>query len=888
MALAAGSRLGAYEVVSLLGEGGMGQVYRAKDTRLKRDVALKILPDAFVADPDRVSRFQREAELLATLNHPNIAGIYGLEQTDGMRALVLELVEGPTLAERIAKGPMPLDEALPIAKQITEALEAAHDQGIIHRDLKPANIKVRADGGVKVLDFGLAKAFDPRPGSSDVMTNSPTLSMQATVAGVILGTAAYMSPEQASGKTVDKRTDIWSFGVVLWEMLTGKNLFAAETISHTLADVLRAPIDVGQLPPDTPPSIRDLLQRCLDRSVSTRLRDIGEARIAIRRCSDIQALVPALESRHQDRWTFVDAIRWPVTAALALGLVTVAYRHFTEVPPAAEPVRFEVLAPENVTAPNGPALSLSPDGRQLVFTATGADGATRLWIRSLNGSSVRALPGTEDTGGSGPPFWSPDGRFIAFVGGGRLKKIDSSGGPPQLVCDVSNPLSGGFWTRDNRIVFTLLQGGMQEVSAAGGTPSPITGPMNSSVGEVASPSLLPDGRHFVYQLRRAGDRSGVYVGSLNGDHTEKRLLPDQAPAMFVPSNEGGMRTRGHLLFIRNGILMAQRFDADRLELSDNPVVLADQAAVFSASVNGILAYQGGQNLFDLLWFDRSGKVVGRVGEPALHNMLTLSRDGTQLVEARGQDIWLFDLTRGASRPLTSGQVSAIFPTLNPDGSRVGFSFGGGGTYDLYAKSTSGAGAEELLFKSPESKNLNDWSRDGRYLLYAAIDPKTKSDLWVLPLEDRKPIPVARTPFFEGQGQFSPDGHWIAYVSDESGTPEIYVTFFPVTAGRGTVIISQGGGYQPRWRGDGKELFFFSGDGDLMAVSITSSESASGLFKAGIPKRLFQAPIVAGGRATNVHRWDVTSDGERFLISTVAQRNMPPISVVLNWQVDLKQ
>jgi eukaryotic-like serine/threonine-protein kinase len=890
MPLAVSTRLGPYEILAPIGAGGMGEVYRARDTKLDRDVAIKVLPSALAENPERMARFEREAKTLAALNHPNIAAIYGLQ--DG--AIVMELVEGPTLAERLTTRPIPIDEALKIAAQIADALEAAHEKGIVHRDLKPANIKVPAEGAVKVLDFGLATAVQARDRESADPANSPTLTIGATEVGVILGTAAYMSPEQASGKRVDKRADIWSFGVVLWEMLTGKRLFGAgETPSHTLADVLRAPIDFGKLPASTPASIAELLRRCLDRDVKTRLRDIGEARVAIQRCDH-----PALAERQPG--IFRSRVRllgpWIFTAVAIASAAGIAFmRPRMSLPPAAA-VHFQLQPPENVTIAGG--ISLSPDGRWLVFNGFGGDGQLGLWIRSLEGLENHMLPGTELP--SGVPIWSPDSRFIAFTAEGKLKKIAVAGGSPQSICDEGGQVAGGSWTPDNRIVLGHIQSGLQQVSANGGVPSPVTilGQSQREQGHLF-PWILPDGRHFLY-TRRGGPAGGIYIGSLDKKPEEQslqKLLPDQSAAIFVPSNalDAG-RGKGYLLFTRESTLMAQRFDADGLQFLGEPVSLAEGIRTagtgtvstgFAASSNGVLTYLTGAVAFDLTWFDRTGKSLGTIGAPGAHNMLALSHDGSQLASSRDGDIWLLDIVRNASRRLTYERGIVGFPVWSPDGSRVAFSYGQNGAFDLYQKRANGTGEEELIFKSAQPKNLNDWSRDGRFLLYSVIDPKTKSDLWELPLGDsRKPARVAGSEFFEGQGQFSPDGQWIAYVSDETGRDEIYIRPSLANASSaGGGIVSQGGGYQPRWRPDGKELFYFSSDRTIMAAELISGPA----LKVGVPKALFQAPIGGAGVTTNVHRWDVAPDGQRFLLAVATKSvTTAPITIVVNWQVGLRK
>ena len=624
MALAAGTRLGPYEILAPIGAGGMGEVYRARDSKLNRDVAIKVLLAALADDADYLARFQREAQVLATLNHPNIAAIYGLEG----KAIVMELVEGQTLAERIAAGPIPVDEALPIAKQIADALEAAHEKGIVHRDLKPGNVKITPEGLVKVLDFGLAKTSAPAPTAA--AASSPTLTIRASEAGLIMGTAGYMSPEQAAGKPVDKRADIWSFGVVLWEMLTGKRLFDGETTSHTLANVLTAPADCSRLPAPTPAAIRDLLRRCLDRDVKNRLRDIGEARVVIQKYLtnpvDTRETTSTAPSR---RWLRIGASI--TTSVLLVALGSLAFVHFREPqPPASEVVRFRFAPPERATL--GQNLVVSPNGKWVAFLAIGEDGVNRLWVHSLNSLDSRPLAGTEGVYLPGYPFWSWDSRFVVFQVGaygvsGKLKKVDVSGGPAQTLCEIPGTLLGGFWTRQGKIVFGANDSGLLEVASGGGAPSALTtlDPAGQE-RDHAFPIILPDGRHFLYARESlSAEKAGIYVGSLDakpGSQGGKRLLPDPSAHFYVPAPEtGATPDKGYLLFVRENALMVQPFDAGRAELTGDAIPVVQEIAsvgAFGVSANGVLAYRTeGRENRQLTWFDRQGKVLGTAGPPGL-------------------------------------------------------------------------------------------------------------------------------------------------------------------------------------------------------------------------------------------------------------------------------
>jgi Tol biopolymer transport system component len=817
----------------------------------------------------------------------------------------MELVEGPTLAGRIQQGAIAIDEVLSVAKQICEALEYAHERGIIHRDLKPANIKLTSsdklgtNNVVKILDFGLAKALEGEAVPSDI-GDSPTMTGMATQAGIILGTAAYMSPEQAKGKPVDRRTDIWAFGCVLYEMLTGRMTFRGETATDILAAVLKEEPDWSHLPAGTPPQIRSLLHRCLKKDGKQRLQAIGDARIVLEEVSsgapqDDPLGAGAQPAKPSRRW-----FAWGVAALLSVTLIPIAFLHFREKHSLAEPVRFQIPLPIGARS-----FSLSPNGRLLAFTATGSDGRNLIWIRALDALEARPLPGTEDAF-TPPVFWSPDSRFIAFQTAGKLKKINISGGPPQTICEIQALVLGGAWSREDVIIFGTDGPGIMQVPAAGGVATLLTTIAGSDEIHVF-PSFLPDGRHFVYL--RAPENPGILVGSLNvkpEQQSRTPLLTTSVMPVYAPSTDPAL---GRLLFMRESTLMAQSFDVGRLELVGEPVPVADRvgtvflSASFSASANDVLAYRvrGGTTTTKLTWFDRTGKVLGRVRDSDAgsytYTDVALSPDGSRVattlydpsVPGQSEAIWLLELARSVSARLTFDTSPDIAPVWSPDGRRIAFMGYRAGGLGLYQKAASGAEKEEVLLPPTNSFKLpNDWSRSGQFLLYNVQDPKSNADLWVLPLTadghpSGAPTPFANTKFDEQQGQFSPDGHWIAYVSDESGRPEIHVQPFPVTSGGGSKIqISRDGGNQPRWQRDGKELFYLSLDSKMMAVDVGSGTE----FKAGVPKVLFQAPILNDDAALNSLHWDVSADGKRFLVDTVSSSSEPLI-VVLNWSVRLK-
>jgi Tol biopolymer transport system component len=889
MGIATGTRFGSYEVVSQIGAGGMGEVYEARDTKLGRNVAIKVLPDAFAHDADRLVRFQREARALAALNHPNIATIHGLEQSNGTSYLVMELVPGETLSSRIKRErALPVEEAVSIAKQIAEALESAHEKGIIHRDLKPSNVKVTPEGRVKVLDFGLAKAFTDDSQPSDP-ANSPTLSAVATTQGVIMGTAAYMSPEQVRGKAVDKRTDIWAFGCVLYEMLTGKRAFDGEDVTEILAAVVKAEPAFEALPKNISPSIRVLLQRCLRKDRRQRTPDAGTIRIEIEDAiaapkeTGVSSAAPAAKGwRERAAWAVAAGVLIVTTIAFAIGFVL-------RVPRAPEAIRFFISPPDTWslmgagTLTTGP-ISVSPDGHRIVFLAATADGKSILWVRSMDTLSAQALAGTE---GALRPFWSPDSRFVGFFASGKLKKIDVSGGPPITLCDAPEVL-GGTWNREGVIVFSPAQrSALQKVSAAGGVPTTATVlGQGESIGH-RMPFFLPDGRHFLYRAVKPGGGGGpVYVASLDSSERKFLLNSDSSNVLY---------TQGHLLFLRETTLMAQPFDPRSLTLTGEAFPVAEQiqtqgnppAGVFSASENGVLAYQTGSSpvSFELTWFDRSGKKIGILGDRAVYGDLELAPDGKRasvsISNAGSRNIWIYDVARSLKTRYTFDAGNDAPSIWSPDGSRLVFSSNRKGHFDLYQNVSDGSATEAPLLEDNFDKLPNSWSPDGRIIIFTNSGGPTGSDLFVLPLTgDRKPVPFLKTQFNESDGRFSPDGRWVAYRSNESGTYEIYVAPFPGPGGKRQ--ISTGGGTWPRWRRDGTEIFYVALDNKLMVAAVNGKGSS---FEVGTVKPLFDMHVFNGLR----YPYDLTPDGQRFLLSTVpGQASSAPITVVVNWLAGLKK
>jgi Tol biopolymer transport system component len=881
MSITVGSRLGAYQVLALIGEGGMGRVFRATDTRLKRDVAIKALPPDVAADQDRVARFRREAEALAALNHPHIAAIHDVIEADGSQFLVMELVEGDTIADRLQRGPLPVTEAVRAAVQLAQALEVAHARGIVHRDLKPANIKITPEGKVKVLDFGLAKDLDADPSQAGrpSLMNSPTVAADGTAAGVILGTAAYMSPEQARGQRVDKQSDIWALGCVLFEMLTGVRSFPGQTLTDVLAAVVRGEPDWAALPADTPVIVRSLLRRCLQKDPSRRLQHVGDARLELE-----EALADpggSIEAGTRGRPASSRPMRVAVVALglVAIGLVVALVAALR--PIAAPPeMRVEINTPQSA---DPVYIAISPDAQKLAFVAA-ADGVSRLWLRSLDGTAARPLAGTDLGVG---PFWSPDGRSLGFFADGKLKRIDLDGGLTRALAGA--PIGvGGAWNRDGVIVFApTAVGALFRVPASGGETLPLTKLEPGQSGH-RSPHFLPDNRHFLFYVIGAPKTRGIYIGSLDGS-APRRLADSDSPGVLTAS--------GHILFLRQGTLFAQRL-SNELMLSGEAVPLADRVAfdgssylaAISTSTAGPFTYRTGdaRGQRQLVWFDRSGKPTGTVGaaDSAAAFNPALSPDGRFAAMNRtvdlDTDVWLIETARGVLRRFTFDPGTDQIPVWSPDAVHVVFSSSRKGPFDLYQKPLTGVGNETLLLATPQNKFAMGFSSDGRFLLYRVTAENTNWDLWVLPLDgDRKPRPVVQTAFQEMMGEFAPDGKSIVYMTNESGRFEVYVQSFPEPGA--PVQVSTGGGSQPRWRQDGRELFYIALDGRMMAAPVT--KDAEGRLQAGNPTPLFMTRS-AGGAVPSPQRqqYIVSADGQRFLINTMTdEASTSPITLVLNWK-----
>ena len=886
MSLAVGSSLGAYEIQSAIGAGGMGEVYRAKDTKLGREVAVKILPATFTSDPERVARFRREAQVLASLNHPNIAQIYDLEEANGTQFLVLELVDGESLDRRIARGRVPVDEALGIGKQIAEALEAAHEKGIIHRDLKPANVALTHDEHVKVLDFGLAKAVETTGASSLEVTNSPTITSPAmmTGIGVVLGTAAYMAPEQAKGKPADKRSDIWAFGCVLYEMLAGRRAFDGDDVSDAFAAVLRAEPDWSAAPSGLPSHIQTLFRRCLVKDPRQRLQAIGEARIAIETyLAHPDATQPAAQTaRTRAAWL------WPASAAASL-LIAFGVLGWAGLRPrgSGDVVRFEIHAPDGSTLPLGTP-AFSPDGRTLAYTVTEPDHIPRLHVRSLDGLQSRVLPATD---GAVHPLWSTDGRSLAFVSISdnrpRLRRFDLMSGAVHTLTEVSGPWHG-TWNRDGTILFTS-RNSINEISGDGGSAKVAVVPDEKrNELTVGFPFFMSDGKRFLTRVSYSDDHGSIELATL-GSPDRRVIISDSRSAPIIARTPGG---KSYLLYMRESDLLAQEFDETSGTVLGHGIVVVnnigrvanpDDLPTVGASSTGILAYQVDTGATgELVWFDRSGHRARELPTVAVGESPALSPHGqfaaVQKRTARASDIWLTDLVRGSGTRLTFSDGFASAPVWSPDGERIAYHVRSShpGIYEI---PVNGNGQERLM-TSGDAYPLS-WSRDGKYLLYRMISGQGGPRLFLLSLTgDKQSIPVTSANGVSASGAISPDGRSIAFSSTESGRSEIYVESVPSVTGKRAISVN--GGSWPRWRSDGKELFFLSLDWKMMAADVDPNTTV-----VGIPHELFRTPL-SFVSVRNSTAFDVSADGREFLMYSTGQRANTPITVVLNWMEELKQ
>jgi Tol biopolymer transport system component/predicted Ser/Thr protein kinase len=872
MAIAPGSRVGVYEVTSRLGEGAMGVVFRARDTKLLRDVALKVLPAQFASDPDRLSRLQREAQVLASLNHPNIAHVYGLEEVGGSECIVMEFVEGETLEERLKRGRLPVHDALEIARQLADGLAAAHERGIVHRDLKPANIKLASKGAVKILDFGLAKPFAGPAMGSD-MSVMPTIAT-GSVAGGIFGTVAYMSPEQARGKDVDARTDIWAFGCVLYEMLTGRLAFAGETATDTIANIVTAQPDLAALPPDVPAAIRLLLSATLQKNAQQRLQHIGDARLFLDQAFASPASSPsaAVAARPRSRAGML-AVAFAVGLVAALATSTFFLRPRPQ--PVAPVMRFDLVLPNYVAGP-----AVSPDGEHVLYAGAAAGESVAIWVRPIGSDSAEKLVGTDKPTGA---VWSPDSRGMAVVSEGKLKKVDLATRSVQVICDCGGENLRGMSWSSSGVILLGYRNLIYRVPADGGTPTPVI-PLDAARKETlqALPVFLPDGNHFFFaDVSSDREKSGIFLGSLDGK-TKSYLMPlgNRLNSLgYVPG----------YLFVAGEDLIAQPFDEKSLTLSGSPAPIVDGLGLYwSASNTGVLLFQKASTTSpnkQLSWFDRTGKQLGELGAPANYLNIEISPAGDRVavdtVADGNRDVWVIDVARAVSSRLTFDPASDWSPVWSPDGSQIAFASNRAGGTHVYLRPASGVGTDRLAFKSDSTEIPVSWSRDGRYIVFSRFKTGGAAgvDTWLLTLGgEPKASPFIESPFDKAQARISPDGRWITYVTNDSGTYQVVVQSFPDPNGGRWQITAQGG-IEPKWKHDGRELYYLALDGKLMAVPVNPDRT----FQAGSPTVLFQTPLVVNrGQSPRDRRYDVAPDG-RFLIAVpAAVATQTPITVAVNW------
>ena len=899
MGLASGTKLGPYEIQSALGAGGMGEVYRARDTRLERTVAIKILPEHLSSSGELRARLEREARAVSSLNHPHICHLYDIGSQDGTAYLVMEYLEGETLAERLRKGPLPLKQSLEFGIQIAEALATAHRGGILHRDLKPGNVMLTPTGA-KLLDFGLAKAapaLGASSGAASGMTPStPTMTIAElsspskglTRRGTLVGTFQYMAPEVLQGTEADARSDIFSLGCVLYEMVTGRRAFEGKSQLSVLSSILeKEPEPVSQVQPTSPAALEHVVKTCLEKNPEERFQTAHDVKVQLKWIA-----AGGAEPRLRQPTQKFARLGWVVAGAAVLALLLGA-GYFILAGRAGPVVRSLIESPEGTTfitmAPSSGPPAISPDGSRLVFSARDEQSKTLLYVRPLSALTAQPLAGTDD---ASYPFWSPDSREIGFFAGGKLRKVDASGGPPQIICDATIG-RGGAWSKSGVIVFapgpsdSLLQ-----VSAEGGKPEPAS-KLDITRGENSHrwPYFLPDGRHFLFWARssRGVQEHVVYVGSL-GSMDAKELMKSESMAVYVPD---------YLLSMRGQTLMAQPFNARRLESTGVPVPIAEHVAVnstsnhpiFSASDSGTLVYQAGdaQAGWRLTWVTRDGKQTGAFAELEAYVDPAISPDGKRLAVGMlnsqgGGDVWIFDLLRSIKTRLTFGPAIQRYPKWSPDGKRIFYGSNGKGGFHIYSKAADGSGPEQVVMEGDEAFAFPESvSPDQHYLAYIRLSPdrKTGTDIWALPLTgERKPFPVVQSAFDDREAEISPDGRWMAYSNNESGRSEVYVTAFP--GGGAKWQASSNGGEVPKWRRDGKELFFLDLTGNLTAVDVNPDANAVRL---GTPHALFRA---AGVRAAT-GPYAVTADGKKFLINSGAvKEENGPLTLVQNWAAEVKK
>ncbi|HTY41704.1 MAG TPA: protein kinase [Thermoanaerobaculia bacterium] len=885
MTLSAGTRLGPYEILSAIGAGGMGEVYKARDTRLDREVAVKVLPEHLAASEEIRQRFEREAKTISQFSHPHICALYDVGREGDVEYLVMEFLEGESLADRLGKGALPTEQILRYGIEIADALDKAHRQGIVHRDLKPGNIMI-TKSGVKLLDFGLAKPLataGARPVSgASVMATEAQVSQPLTERGTILGTFQYMAPEQLEGGEADSRSDIFAFGAVLYEMATGRKAFTGKSQASLIGSILRDdPAPVSEVAPMVPPAFNRVIKTCLAKDPEHRFQTAHDIKLQLEWIQEggSQAGLPApVVARRKNR----EKLAWAVAAVAVVAAAAATFGWARRAPKPPRLIRFEIATPPEVVALDTPRIS--PDGRVVAFNAADTTGKAEIWLRPLDALQGHPLPGTE---GAGRPFWSPDSKFIGFFADGKLKKVDIAGGPPQKICDAPSG-SDGSWNPEGVILYDgRAADPIMRVPAAGGTPVPEVLKDPKVSAQIGWPEFLPDGKHYFYMSLAPKSEDSTYRIGVLGSKESKPFASAQTLITYAP--------QGYLLFVRDRTLVAQRFDASSLKTLGEPVPLAEKIGIdsvglarFSVSREGTLVYRTGEAGARLQWVDRNGKELEVVGDQGEVRTPAISLQGDRLAftvddpRSGTSDIWVRDLARGTNSRLTFGPPDHVAPAWSPDGKWIAYRVSTNGPSSLAVKAADGTGEEKILLKGETVTVPTDWSRDGRYVAYTQANKEGNLDLWALPVSgEGKPILVLQTPFNESNGMFSPDGRFMLYQSNESGRIEIYVRSFPGPGGKWQ--ISTAGGADPHWSADGKEITYRTLDQKVTSVEVKTNGDA---FEAGVPRTLFLGRFQPG---TVRNRYAPAPDGQKFLVvSPLGRDAMAPTTVVLNWWMALEK